>query len=167
MSIFKQLMTNLTHPKKASMFRFQRIGKTISYTFLLALAATVFLAPADIKQLFSQNPALSFIFIPIFFIFYYAIASFAFFIGVSMLAFMGLLLKELLHKRLNYQQTWSLSANAITWPALVFSIGQIFYTLPEIMIFPFILFSLIMLFVMIYAVPGSKSAPNKSSGRFL
>ncbi|MFC7393334.1 DUF1189 family protein [Scopulibacillus cellulosilyticus] len=163
MSIFKQFIKNVIHPRQSAMFRFQRIGKTISYIFFLSLIATILLSPEAIKQLISQNHSLSFIFIPIAFIFYYVLISFAFFIGICVLAGIGLFVARILHKRLNYQQIWSLSANAVTWPTLCLSIIECFYSLPNEMFAVFILFCLMMLVLMIYTVPKPK-APSKSSG---
>ncbi|APH06981.1 DUF1189 domain-containing protein [Bacillus weihaiensis] len=41
MNVFKQLITSIYSPKKISRFRFQGIGKTILFVFLLSLVSTI------------------------------------------------------------------------------------------------------------------------------
>jgi hypothetical protein len=62
------------------------------------------------------------IFIPVICLFLYLFTSAANFIEVSVLALIGLLLKNLAGRKLNYRQLWRMAAYSETLPTLFFTI---------------------------------------------
>lgn len=136
MNIFKQLLKSLYSPKDIAKFRFQGIGKTIFYVFLLTLLSilpTTYHLVTDINMgnevtketLKEEVPPFSFengqlsldSSTPVI-IGSYVFSSGIKFIEVSILALIGLFIKNLLHRNAPYRQNWRMAAYSVTLPTL-------------------------------------------------
>ncbi|TCP31130.1 uncharacterized protein DUF1189 [Scopulibacillus darangshiensis] len=165
MTVLKQLWNNLFHPRKSSMYRFQKITTTIMYVFLLTAIVTLCLSPSTLISFYTKNPSLSSIFVPIMVIFYFFVIACFIFVAITMLACLGFLIKKTLQRRLSFQHVWSLTANAITWPTVILAVIETIYSLPPLFFSAYILICIIILASMIQAVPKPKPRTIKRSGR--
>lgn len=158
-SLFKQFYENLRHPKKAGLYRFQRIGHNISYAFFLTFISALLFSPSVIHATIKAGQSFSYIFLPFGLIYYYIVLTFLFFTYLSLLSLLTFALSKGIKRRVNGQQAWSLTANASTWPTLLFAVVNLFYKLPSPALFFYIIITLIFLINMILAIPKSKPRP--------
>lgn len=122
MNVAKQLYLSLYHLKKVSVFRIQKLGKSIGYIFFLMAIALI---PQIINSLAEADGTSNNEFPMIFsFIFLYIFMTSLLFVGVSVLAGLALWSAKIQNKKLQYTHTWTLAAYAITTPTLVFSIME-------------------------------------------
>ncbi|MFJ5715384.1 DUF1189 domain-containing protein [Neobacillus sp. NPDC093127] len=259
MNIFKQLVKSIYSPKDIALFRFQGIGKTILYVFLLTLISilpsiiylstalttgidsartiiskelpdfaikngqlsadtlvpvtsnqddfTIILDPtgtisdADVENEgnafamlkdefvltaggqsniypyamlqglnFSKEDLLKFIdtiagnrgiIIPLFSLFIYLVSSAASFVEVSVLALIGLVLKNLLGRKLTYRQLWRLAAYSETLPTLFFTVmAAIKTSVPNSFMINWLVV-IIVLYLAINEIPRPKKKMNE------
>ncbi|PWA04816.1 hypothetical protein DCC39_18605 [Pueribacillus theae] len=184
MSIFQLFVKSLYSLKSISLFRFQKIEKTISYLFFLSFLvslpsfilffimllsnfqggsnSTIFgeaLYGFDESQIIEMQETMSgmipvFIFLSILFI-YLAVAMLEF-ITVSLIAGLGLLFKKFLGRKLNYKQLWLMSAYSATLPSVLIGFSTL---LPFSLPMPYLLYSvpsILILFLAIRKVPIPK-----------
>lgn len=148
------------------MYRFQRLGGSIGYVFILTLIMTILFTPKVLKSAWWFNgDHLPYLFIPIVIAFYYVLFIGISFIGISLLASMGYIIKILLKKRLNYQQVWIITTNAITIPSLVISIIEVIRPLPPSSMFGYGIACLLILMYMIQRLPKTKKQPTQPISR--
>lgn len=107
--------------KKVLNFRIQKIGKSIGYIFFLTLMEQILISAKYYKEsdtliLFIRDSLVM-----------YLINTALIFIGISVLAAIGLLVKEILSRRLTYTQLWNLASYVVTVPTILFSILEAFY----------------------------------------
>ncbi|WP_188695102.1 DUF1189 family protein [Pullulanibacillus camelliae] len=159
-SLLKQLQKNLCHPKQATMFRFLKIGYNIFYAFFLALLSALLFSPSIINRSIETSKDLSILFIPLMFVLYYILLAAIFFFYLSLLACLGMGIKQLIPRRLNYQQLWSLSANSCTWPTLALAVLNLIVSLPNQIIWLYILACIGMTTYMISSIPKPKPRPT-------
>ena len=163
--MLQQLYKNLRHPRQAAMFRFLKIGNNILYGFFLSLLSAVFFSPQIVSTIVKTTKGLSFIFIPLTFIFYYIMLCAAAFFFVTVLALAVLPVKTVLRRRLNYLQLWSLTVNAITWPTLLFACINLFKELPAWSIWLYILACYLMAANLVSAIPKPRGKTAVRPGR--
>jgi len=92
--------------------------------FDYAMFQDITLTNEDVLSFISTIQSLMPVIIPIAFIVLYLFASASKFIGVSVLAFIGLILKGTLGKNIRYRHTWILSAYAVTLSTIFFTIME-------------------------------------------
>ncbi|WLD92087.1 DUF1189 domain-containing protein [Alkalihalobacillus sp. AL-G] len=254
MNIFKQFAISLYSPKTMAMFRFQKIGKTIGYVFVMMLIAYIFTGThlalkisngvSDFKQVINQDvpeftlsdgqlsseiddPIIkqdslqTFIFdttgeitrddldqydetvailqdrillksagkvdsveysmfqnasftksdimdildqlssflpaiISIVIIVTYIFATALKFIGITVLALIGLLIKSVMKRKLSYKQLWILSAYAVTLPTIFFVLMKLFSITVTGQFFIYWFVAIAILTSVIYKVPMPK-----------
>lgn len=152
-SIFDQFYKNLRYPRKSSLFRFQRVGHNILYAFSLTLFAALFFSPTVISATIKAGQSFSFIFLPVAMIYYYIVLTFLFFSYASLLSLGGFWFAKLIKRRVNGQQAWGLAVNACTWPTVLFSVVNLFYSLPSFTLFGYVILTALMLLINTTAVP--------------
>ncbi|MCQ6266236.1 DUF1189 domain-containing protein [Fictibacillus sp. WQ 8-8] len=76
------------------------------------------------NTLFDLLPVL----IPLLFLFIYVFTVALKFIGVTVLAVIGLVLQNISHRKLSYRQLWIMSAYAVTLPTVFFAIMKLLHT---------------------------------------
>lgn len=175
MPFFKQFFKSLYSPKYIAAFRFQGIGKTIQHLFILALIMcfpTIFYTTLHFagnnasekfviekklpilgmfNDFFSEN---GFILIPVVFLMYFLFLTFLLFLKASIFACIGLILLALAKKRGEFRHLFRVSAYALTLPALITIILELFnFTLPFHYLVDWVLTS-IMLVLSIRFFPG-------------
>lgn len=259
MNIFKQFLKSIYSPKEVALFRFQGIGKTIGYVFLLMFICTLItgislgidffkwtsatnekiineLPNFELKNgiltseldspLIQESNGFTFIFdstgqvtagdvskhnnaigllqkeavlvnesqsqqlpyasfgeisvnketivsftdqldtigliiLPILFLFIYLFQTSLKFIGISVLALIGLMLNAQMKRKLRYNSLWILSAYAVTIPTLFFSITD---ALKIYIPFAFLLYwvtGALVLYLIIVEIPKSKAPLNE------
>jgi len=158
-SLLKQLQKNLLHPKQVPRFRFMRIGYNIFYAFFLALLSALLFSPIIINKGIEVSRDLSILFIPFMLILYYILLAAIFFFYISSLALISIGIKRLVPRRLNYQQLWSLAANACTWPTLLLALIHLLFSLPNQLIWLYVIACIGMNTYMIVVIPKSKPRP--------
>ncbi|MFC4618005.1 DUF1189 family protein [Camelliibacillus cellulosilyticus] len=141
------------------MFRFLKIGYNIFYGFFLTLLAAILFSPSIVRATVQTSEMLSFIFLPLMLILYYILLACVMFFFVSILAGIGMLIKTMLHKKLNYQQVWTITINALTWPTLLIAAASLLFPLPTAVIWIYLIGCLIMLANALQAIPKPKPRP--------
>ncbi|MCA0986053.1 DUF1189 domain-containing protein [Guptibacillus algicola] len=102
------------------------------------------------------------IFIPLVIFVVYLLQTGLKFIGVTVLATIGLLLKNITQRKVSYKQLWVLSAYAVTIPTLFFAIMSLLRTQVP---FGFLLYWLVatmLLFMVIKEIPLPKKRPEET-----
>lgn len=177
MSIFQLFVKSLYSLKSISLFRFQKIEKTISYLFVLSFLvslpsfilflvmllsnfqggsnSTIFgeaFYGVDESQIIEMQETMSgmipvFIFLSILFI-YLAVAMLEF-TSVSLIAALGLIFKKILGRKLNYKQLWPMSAYSVTLPSVLIGLSALFpFSLPM----PYLLYSFLSILILFLAI---------------
>lgn len=82
----------------------------------------------DIVQFLQSLEGLKYIFLPIMVLIIYIFSSGIKFIEVSILALIGLLVKNLLKRNITYRQAWRLAAYSVTLPTVFFTIMALLQT---------------------------------------
>jgi hypothetical protein len=104
--------------KNEVLFMYSGQAQTNSYATFTGLKMT----DGDLLAFIESTKGLKVIILPIIFIVVYILSSGIKFIEVSILALIGLLVKNLLKKNLTYRQSWRLAAYSITLPTVFFTI---------------------------------------------
>jgi hypothetical protein len=91
---------------------------TYPYSMLEGLNIT----KADLLDFINSIGGMKWVIIPVVSLFIYLLASAGNFIEVTVLALIGLILKNLLGRKLNYRQLWRMAAYSETLPTLFFTI---------------------------------------------
>ncbi|MCL6616661.1 MAG: DUF1189 domain-containing protein [Anoxybacillus ayderensis] len=97
-------------------------GQTQTYNY--AMFSNMTLTDADVRSFLGTVQSLLPVFIPLLFVFIYVFISASKFIGVSVLAFIGLILRSTLDKNISYRHTWIMSAYAITLSTVFFAVME-------------------------------------------
>lgn len=191
MNFLQTFFKSLYSLKTLSLFRFQRIGKTIRYIFALSFLISIpsiikfsislFGVTANNSPIFAEAvkglngeqiaelqktlpgilPVIAFL--SILFIFL-AIVMFEF-IGISVVAAAGLIIKNAIGRNLNYQQLWVMSAYTITLPSILlmlFSFFSLNITLPFLL---YLALALILIYLTIQRVPKPRIKKQKPGAR--
>lgn len=153
MSHFESFMISICLPAKVAKLRFQQMKKTITYVFAMMFIASIpgvvpYFTPFQAGEAEPVSIVVSIVV-------YYVFFSFLGFLSVSMLAGIGLLIRNLTHRKgkLPYNQLWIMSAYAITVPVFVFTVAAFLHK-NGTFFFPFlILLTTGILLRMIIAVP--------------
>jgi hypothetical protein len=93
------------------------VERTFSYELLKNTA----FSKADFVNFLAQLKSLLLIVIPVLFLILYLFSTALKFIGISFLAFVGLLIKVKFRDKLTYKHLWVLSAYAVTLPTILFT----------------------------------------------
>lgn len=123
MELYYSLKNSLRLPKKEALFRLNRVSMRNAISYIVVLLFLLFLPELILMMIHFQGEAeglpkdmyiLQLIVFYPFWIVFLAIA------GVSVLAAVSVLIKNLLHRKLAYQQLWKMTAFALTIPLLVY-----------------------------------------------
>jgi hypothetical protein len=82
----------------------------------------------DIVQFIQSTEGLKYIFLPIMVLIIFIFSSGIKFIEVSILALMGLLVKNILKRNVPYRQAWRMAAYSVTLPTVFFAIMELLQT---------------------------------------
>ncbi|KGX85346.1 DUF1189 family protein [Pontibacillus marinus] len=162
MNIGKQFIYSFYHLKRVSTFRIQKIGKPIGYLFFV-MAITMlfniiqFLNSPQQVNVVGENQFPLALWIPLLYLFTTALK----FIGVSFLATVGLFIKEIMKKPLQYKHTWTLSAYAVTTPTLLFAILEAFSWQPPFAWLLYWVLAIGYLYLIIRYIPKPKKRNTK------
>ncbi|MCT2535488.1 DUF1189 domain-containing protein [Aquibacillus koreensis] len=125
MELFTSLKNSLLLPKKEALFRLNRISMRNTIVYVFVLMFLLLLPDSLMGMMESQNrpegidPS---IFIIQMVVFYPLMILFVAITLVSVLAGFALLLKQLLRRKLKYQQLWKMTAYAMTIPFTIYAI---------------------------------------------
>lgn len=168
-----ELFTKSLYSLKAiSFFRFQKLERTISYLFILSFLVSlptlflfflsffnngfggfddVFQVPVEPQGETFDGPTAGmipvFVFLAILFIILGV--SMVQFITVSLLAAIGLLLKQAFGHRLDYKHLWNMSAYAVTLPSVIIGLSVL---LPFSLPFPAAIYFTLSIIILILAI---------------
>lgn len=160
MNIGKQFLYSFFQLKKVSVFRIQKLGKSIGYLFFLMFIALI---PILIQSLINSNDeavtGLDFP-LPISLIFLYLFTTSLKFIGVSFLAFVALGFVRYTNRKLQYQQSWILSAYAVTSPTIVFALLDSVGWSPHLDWLLYWVVALFYLYGILHYIPRKKKKPQ-------
>jgi len=101
-------------------------GQTDAYSYSMMEGLNI--SKSDLIGFVDNVSKIKNIIIPIFSVFIYLFSSVSLFIEVSVLALLGLILKNLAGKKVTYGQLWKMSAYSETLPTLFFTIMAILKT---------------------------------------
>lgn len=183
MRISQLFIKSLYSIKAISFFRFQKIERTISYLFTLSFLISLpsfilfFISfinkmtnntidifegsfqgvnEAQMEQLDGSPAGMVPVFVFLTLLFIFLGVAMLQFISVSILAAVGILLKRILGRNLNYKQLWNIAAYSITLPSILIGLSELIpYTSPTPFL-PFAIYffaSLLILFFAIRKVP--------------
>src|SRR5690625_1613494 len=143
-------------PNKKSMFRLNRIGMDIVVFYLFILLFIVSI-PSFIQQITQTNSYindLNIVFqIIYFFIFFYLPLNMIVFFFLSLIAYIGLGITKLMHRKLRFSILWKMSAFSTTVPFVIYTIIALFSPINIMFLWLFILYTLILLIKMISIYP--------------
>lgn len=158
--VFKQ---SIQLPRKKAMFTLNRIGMDIVVFYMFILLCFVSI-PSFIQQITQTNSYindLNIVFqIIYFFIFFYLPLNLIVFSFLSLIAYIGIGLSKLMHRKLHYSILWKMCAFATTLPFIIYTIIALFYPLSISFLWLFILYTLILLIKMISIYPKRKVRPS-------
>ncbi|WP_059171149.1 DUF1189 domain-containing protein [Bacillus sp. FJAT-27445] len=132
-------------------------GNVQTYPYSIIDAAEI--GKKDFVDFFSTMEGATYIILPIAFIFIYLVSSAMKFIEVSFLALMGLILKNIGGRRLNYGHLWRMAAYSVT-------ISTIFFTIMEAIKTPVpsgFLINWLVSAIVLYLAINETPAPKKAS----
>jgi hypothetical protein len=95
-------------------------GRTDTYPYSMLEGLNI--SKGDLLEFINTISGMKWVIIPVVSVFIYLIASAGSFIEVTVLALIGLALKNLLGRKLNYRQLWRMAAYSETLPTLFFTI---------------------------------------------
>lgn len=176
MRIPQLFIKSLYSLKSIALFRFQKIEKTISYLFVLSFIVSLptlalffisffsniksgqfhelgsFFQELNEQQTINAEGAASGI-IPVFifltFLFILLSVSMIQFITTSLLAGVGLLLKRVFQRRLDYKQLWNMSTYAVTLPSVIVGLSVL---LPFSLPLPYLIYFLLAFIILFFAI---------------
>jgi hypothetical protein len=117
--------------------------------------AEIKLTDQDVHTFIETLQSLLPVLVPLTFLFLYLFASASKFIGVSILAFIGLILRSTLDKKINYRHTWVMSAYAVTLSTVFFAIMEALQAVVPYAPFLHWFVSITVLFLAIKEIPSS------------
>ncbi|QPA30087.1 DUF1189 domain-containing protein [Thermaerobacillus caldiproteolyticus] len=123
-----------------------------SYTMLPEITLTNQDVHTFIETLQSLLPVL----VPLTFLLLYLFTSASKFVGVSVLAFIGLILRSTLDKKITYRHTWVMSAYAVTLSTVFFAIMEALQAVVPYAPFIHWFVSITVLFLAIKEIPSAK-----------
>ena len=139
-----------------SKFVFKSDGKTQEMDY--STLENQNLTNADIQRFLNSLQGVMWVGIPVLFIFYYLMVAAGGFIKISIFALFGLLLALRLGKKVNYRQSWRLTAYSITLPTMFFTImAGLKTTVPGGILIDWII-TLILLLLSIREIPSPKNS---------
>ncbi|WP_226037296.1 DUF1189 family protein [Aquibacillus saliphilus] len=160
MDLIKIGKQSIALPKKQAVFYLNRVSMRDTLVYIFLLIFIVFL-PEGIKTLFAENSLQSELQSMYFLqmvLFYPLYIIFTGLMGISILAFFGLLLSTLLKRKLAYSHLWKMVAFALTIPLiltmLVSIIGVGYWLFSVLFLFLFY----VILYKMIVVYPKRKNA---------
>src|SRR5690625_5228990 len=133
-AFWKVFKHSIKLPQKQAVFTLNRIGMDITVLYLFFLLAIASL-PALIDQIVMNETTFHIhtIFLLIyFFIFYYLILVLIVFSGLSLIAYLGTLFAQLVHRKLRFSILWKMSAFTTTIPIVLFSIISFVYSVTTV-----------------------------------
>ncbi len=143
-------------PSKQAMFKLNRIGMDIVVFYMFILLALVSI-PSFIQQITQANSYindLNIVFqIIYFFIFFYLPLNVIVFSFLSLIAYIGLGITKLMHRKLRFSILWKMSAFTTTVPFIIYTIVGLFFPINITFLWLFILYTLILLIKMISIYP--------------
>ncbi|GEN84375.1 hypothetical protein SLU01_26870 [Sporosarcina luteola] len=127
---FQQLFLAAIHePKKLAAFRLLPIGRVFRYAFLFVLVMTTIsfirfsLGDADLfeasAELADYSKTIGGLIYPMAFIFQFVISTFYVFVRISIFAAIGMIIGNIMKRRVEYRFLWRTTAIAITVPLLI------------------------------------------------
>jgi hypothetical protein len=137
-------------------FLFAAGGKAETYAYSMLNGEK--LTSRDLLRFIDMLNGIKVIVIPIIALFLYLFTSAANFIEISVLAFIGLALKNLAGRNLNYRQLWRMAAYSETLPVMFFTIMSAMKTVVPYSFFINWFTVLIVLFAAINEIPKPKKA---------
>ncbi|MBB5324720.1 hypothetical protein HNQ34_001818 [Anoxybacillus tepidamans] len=115
------------------------------------------LTDRDVRSFLETLQSLLPVLIPLTFLFLYIFTSASKFIGVSVLAFIGLILRSTLDKNITYRHTWVMSAYSVTLSTVFFAIMETLQTAVPYPAFLHWFVSITVLFLAIKEIPSVKT----------
>ncbi|MBM4762306.1 DUF1189 domain-containing protein [Bacillus sp. B15-48] len=98
------------------------------HSFPYSMIAINSITKEDIEIVIESSNTIITIFLTVFSIAYYLFSSAIQFIQITILALLGLLLKNITKKQLNYRELWRMTAYSVTIPTIFFTIMAVFQT---------------------------------------
>lgn len=171
MRIPQLFIKSLYSLKSIAMFRFQKIEKTISYLFVLSFIVSIptlalflisFFNNIKTGQFFefgnllhelndAEANATGIVPVFLFLTCLFLLLSIAMieFMTVSILASLGLILKRIFQRKLDYKQLWNMSSYAVTLPSVIIGLSVL---LPFSLPVPFIIYFALAFIILILAI---------------
>ncbi|WP_027407812.1 DUF1189 domain-containing protein [Anoxybacteroides tepidamans] len=110
----------------------------------------------DVHSFIETIQSLLPVLVPLAFLFLYIFTSASKFIGVSVLAFIGLILKSTLDKKISYRHTWTMAAYSVTLSTVFFTIMETLRTVVPYAAMIHWFVSVTVLFLAIKEIPSAK-----------
>lgn len=171
MRISQLFVKSLYSLKSIAMFRFQKIEKTISYLFVLSFIVSIPTLAVFFISFFSNIKSDQFYgfgnflheldnvdaspsgIIPVFLfltcLFVLLSVAMIEFIATSILASLGLILKRMFQRKLDYKHLWNMSSYAVTLPSVIIGLSVL---LPFSIPFPFVIFFILAFVILMLAI---------------
>lgn len=135
------------------------IESGIATTYSYGQLGNFSLNKTDCIKLLENINALLVIFIPLLLIFLYLLATGLKFIGITVLAAIGILIRNKAEVRLNYKQLWVLATYAVTLPTTVFNLLETFSIIIPLGFLLYWGIAIVMLYLVINNIPKPKTRP--------
>ncbi|WP_214480276.1 DUF1189 domain-containing protein [Bacillus sp. SM2101] len=110
----------------------------------------------DMLNFINTLDSLLIIIIPVFILIMYIFSSGMKFLGITLLAFIGLIINSVLTKKITYRHSWILSAYSVTIPTLFFTLMDAFHIVLPAQFVVNVIISVIILSLAIQQIPNPK-----------
>lgn len=164
MIFWKSFLNSLQLPKKQAMFKLNRTGMDITVVYMFILLFFVSL-PTFIEQMVnpmgamaSMNIVFSLIY---FFMFSYLPLTIIVFLLLSLIAYIGTGIAQLLKRRLRFSLLWKMSAYLTTIPFLIYTGLSFFFPVNDSFLWLVLVYTLLLLIKVITVYPKRKKRKRR------
>lgn len=164
MIFIESFINSLKLPNKKAMFRLNRVGMdtVVFYLFILLLIVSIPEIAIQLRVTDTVGGDLPVVLKLIYlFMFYYLPLTIAVFIFLSIMAYIGVGLANLLKRKLRYQIIWKLLAFTTTIPFLLYTILALFLPIDNRYLLLAVIYSLVLLILMILKFPKRRMRAKK------
>jgi hypothetical protein len=132
------------------------IANTDAQYYDYAMFQDITLTDEDVHSFIKTIQSLMPVIVPVSFVFLYLFASASKFIGITVLTFIGLIIRSTLGKNIKYRHTWIMSAYAVTLSTIFFTIMEALQVIVPYAISIHWFVSVTVLFLAIKEIPSPK-----------
>ncbi|SET24926.1 Protein of unknown function [Oceanobacillus limi] len=159
MILWRTFLQSLQIPSKKIIFKLNRTGMdtTVFYMFILLFIVST---PSLIDRInentgFTSEMNIVFLFI-YFFIFSYLPLTITIFVGITIISYAMTWIAQLMERKLHLQVLWKMAAYTSTIPFLLYTVFELFYSAPDVLLWFSLVYIVVMLIIIISVYPKKR-----------